>query len=256
MWYTGLSTGGVGYGFYAFSSDGLDWTRYSQTPVLMPGPYGSWDSYHLSPGPVIKEDGIYKMYYNGWEYQEGAWHIGLATSTDGINWTKYSGNPILSGGSWDLHCSAHSMVKKDGIYYMFYTGSPENYNGDIYNIGLATSTDGIVWQKYAGNPLMSQTEPWEGSGVAFPSVILNNNQFQMVYEGINQQNFAFGFAYSSNGYNWEKNTNNPFFKMNDCNQVWSKILYPSFVRTNSDFRVYYTGKDPMSGDISICLTKK
>jgi sucrose-6-phosphate hydrolase SacC (GH32 family) len=32
------------------------------------------------------------------------YQIGLATSTDGINWTRYSGNPILqpgSSGAWD-----------------------------------------------------------------------------------------------------------------------------------------------------------
>ena len=99
---------------------------------------------------------------------EGAWHIGLATSTDGINGQSIPEIQSYRGKlGFALQCFT-SMVKKDGIYYMFYTGSPENYNGDIYNIGLATSTDGIVWQKYAGNPLMSQTEPWEGSGVAFP----------------------------------------------------------------------------------------
>ena len=256
MWYTGLAANGVGYGFYAYSSDGLSWTRFSQSPVLLPGPYGSWDSYHLSPGPVIKEDGVYRMYYSGWEYAEGIWHIGVATSTDGVNWEKYLGNPLLSGGSWDLHMSAHSIVKKNGIYYMFYTGSPESYNGYIYNIGVATSVDGYVWEKYSGNPVISPTEPWEGTGVAFPSVVLNNNHFEMVYEGVKEQNPAFGFAYSSDGYSWEKELNGPFFRTADCNQVWSKILYPSYIKTNSDSRVYYTGKDPYSGDIEICVTKK
>ncbi len=255
MWYTGLTTSGVGYGFYAFSSDGLNWTRYSSTPVLFPGPYGSWDSYHLSPGPVIKEDGIYKMYYSGWQETDGIWYIGLATSSDGFNWVKYAGNPIISGGDWDYHIGAQSIIKKGATYYMFYTGSPANYGGYIYHIGVATSSDGYSWQKYSGNPVMSETEPWEGSAVAFPSVIYDNDQFQMVYEGVKQQNSAFGFAYSDDGYSWTKDSNNPFFKTEDCTNEWNKIIYPTYIKVENSRSVYYTGKDS-NGDIAICVTRK
>ncbi len=256
MWYTGLSNSGVGYGFYAYSSDGFSWTRYSQTPVLFPGPMGSWDSHHVSPGVIIKEDGIYFMYYQGWQDNEGMWSLGLATSTDGINWSKYSGNPVLYGGEWDFHLSAQSVIKKDGIYYMFYTGSPAYYGGMIYHIGVATSSDGYSWEKYSGNPVMSETEPWEGSAVAFASVVYYNNEFQMVYEGVKEENTAFGLAYSNDGYTWNKDANNPFFRTEDCNHNWLKIVYPNFLRDNIDSRVYYTGKDPYTGDISICVTRK
>ena len=36
------------------------------------------------------------MYYNGYSDEYANWHIGLATSVDGINWTKHS-QPILYG---------------------------------------------------------------------------------------------------------------------------------------------------------------
>ncbi len=256
MWYVGLSESGVGYGFYAYSSDGLSWTRYSNTPILFPGPPGNWDSWRATPGPVIKEDGVYKMYYQGWADNEGVWDIGLATSSDGVNWTKYAGNPILTGGDWDFHLCPQSIVKKDNIYYLFYTGRSDFYGGYIFQIGVATSADGITWQKYSGNPVMTNTEPWEGTGVAYPSVIYENDQFTMVYEGVKQTNTAIGFAYSSDGFAWTKNENNPFFGTEDCNNDWVKILYPSFIKDNNESRVYYTGVDPYNNDLEICLTRK
>jgi len=91
----GCPTAVLVYVYYAFSEDGLSWEKYGETPVLFPDSTYSWDSYHVSSGPVIKENGIYKMYYSGWNDQYGDWPVGLATSEDGINWTRYANNPIV-----------------------------------------------------------------------------------------------------------------------------------------------------------------
>jgi hypothetical protein len=69
------------------------------------GTEGSWD--HIlwaaeSPCSVIKFGGQYMMYYTGCEGETSSpdWdpifrRLGVATSPDGITWTKYAGNPIL-----------------------------------------------------------------------------------------------------------------------------------------------------------------
>ena len=256
MWYTGISDNGLGFILYAYSDNGLNWTKYSKTPVLFPDSSGDWDSYHVSPGPVIKEDGIYKMYYSGWKNMDGEWYVGLATSLDGINWTKYQNNPILSGSDWDLHIGAQSIIKKDNTYYMFYTGSPELYGRYIYNVGVATSKDGYNWQKYSGNPVMTKTQIWEGTGVAFPSVIYENGVFKMIYEGVKQENSALGSAYSYDGYTWEKNSKNPIFKTEDCNNNWVKIVYPFQLKCYNENRIYYTGVSPIDSDNFICIARE
>lgn len=67
--------------------------------------------------------------------------------------------PILSG-SWTGFDSRHtcdpSVIKVHGMYYMYYTGSNNDENkGNA--IGLATSVDGIVWQRAGGaGPIVTQ----------------------------------------------------------------------------------------------------
>jgi len=252
MWYTGLSYSGITYVYYAYSENGLSWTKHSETPVLFPDSTGSWDSYHISSGPVIKENGIYKMYYSGWNDQYGEWPVGLANSGDGINWTRYNRNPILTGEGWDVQIRAQSIIKKDGLYYMFFTGG----TGNNCRIGVATSSDGYNWEKYSANPILINEEPWEGNGVAFPSVIYENSLIVMVYQGILDTNTSFGYAYSTDGFHWTKNNNNPFFKTEDANQPCYKISFPYYLKTNNEYRIYYTGFDAYNSDWYICLTRK
>ncbi len=58
--------------------------------------------------------------------------IGLAGSNDMVNWTKYSGNPVITGDS-----RAPSVVKVGSTFSMAYEMDQQ--------IGYATSTDGIHW---------------------------------------------------------------------------------------------------------------
>ena len=156
MWFGGLANNAVGYIGYAESIDGISWTRPLSSPVLAPGNYGQWDDLRVATGAVIKEAGIYKMYYSGFSDQYSNWDIGLATSPDGINWTKYSGNPVIYGNSgWEFQVVATSILKIDGIYFLYYYGK----NSPEYKIGLATSTDGINWTKYQGNPILVPSSP-------------------------------------------------------------------------------------------------
>jgi len=45
---------------------------------------------------VVRDGDEYKLWYSG--YDGKTWRIGLATSRDGINWTKDHRNPVLVTG--------------------------------------------------------------------------------------------------------------------------------------------------------------
>ena len=94
MWYLNLYNSAKTNVWYAESNDGINWHNIQNTPVLLPGDSGSWDNYSVYAGAIIKEDNIFKMYYNGFQDQYGKWNIGLAVSSDGIHWEKYS-EPVL-----------------------------------------------------------------------------------------------------------------------------------------------------------------
>lgn len=234
MWYNGLSNSGVTYVFYATSTDGLNWSRYGSTPILFPGANSTWDSKHVSVGAIIKEDGQYKMYYVGWKDQYSQWGIGMATSYDGINWTKKT-NPVLTGGSWDYQMGATSIIKIGSLYYMYYSGKSSTSASS--SIGLATSFDGIQWTKHYSNPIMTGTLAWENNITTYPAVIYEDNLFKMIYQCGSTN--SFGIAYSQDGTNWIKKSDAPFYK-SDMTVHKLRIAYPMILRTNDEYRIYYT----------------
>lgn len=72
--------------------------------VITPGKVGSWDSRlggMISPAAVIRKDSRYFLYYIGADGDRstdgGPRHraLGVATSSDGINFEKYSANPVI-----------------------------------------------------------------------------------------------------------------------------------------------------------------
>ena len=222
---------------YAESNDGINWTRPYSDPVLYPGELGSWDDLSVHPGAIIYDNGEYKMFYCGWSDTEGPWHIGLATSVDGINWIKYP-NPVLyASDGWEYQLATSSVIKIEDVYYLYYTGR----NLPVLKIGLATSTDGINWTKFNGNPILSYDQLWEGTGVYYPSVYKTNNLFVMIY--MNQLGSGFGKATSTNAINWTKDVTNPFFTNEETQNDWAsyKIAYPYYLKVNNQSRVYYTG---------------
>ncbi|MHB9011513.1 MAG: glycoside hydrolase family protein [Ignavibacteriaceae bacterium] len=238
MWYLCTYNSGRGNIWYAESTDGIHWTNKTNLPVLDKSTYGSWDDYTVAPGAVIKEGNIYKMYYNGLRVPFGQSSAGLAISYDGINWQKYP-NPVLTSDSNEYHIGTQSVLKVGNVYYMYYDSSPI-YNYDRWAINLATSSDGINWQKYTGNPILISTLSWEGIGVTYPSVIYDNNQFVMIYENTTRDKY--GIAYSSDGFHWTKNQQ-PVFSKEDTNQKWSQIDYPFLIKINGEYRIYYTGNN-------------
>ncbi|MFO7445921.1 MAG: hypothetical protein R6W90_06110 [Ignavibacteriaceae bacterium] len=237
MWYLGLAGSSRSHVCYAESQDGLNWTTPVQNPVMFPGNYGSWDATAAIAGAVIKEDNVYKMYYVGWNDQYSNWHIGLATSVDGISWTKLPVPVIYGTSGWEYQIIPSTVLKIDGVYYLYYYG--RNY--PQARIGLAFSYDGINWTKYSGNPILTPTEAWEGQGVYHPSVIKEGNIFRMVYSCTPAN--AFGLATSSDGKNWIKQTSNPFFRTNDTYNQWANesIAYPFFTKVNDQYLIYYSG---------------
>jgi predicted GH43/DUF377 family glycosyl hydrolase len=146
MWYSGLTSGGIGRTGYATSPDGISWTKYASNPVLNTGPAGSWDDTRAYSPEVLYLGGVYHMWYAGLDGSN--YRIGYASSPDGISWMKYSGNPVLDLGpssTWDDHNVAWPSIVYDGsMFKMWYSGS----DGINTRVGYATSPDGMNWTKF------------------------------------------------------------------------------------------------------------
>jgi predicted GH43/DUF377 family glycosyl hydrolase len=193
MWYAGQYFNSYRYDIgYAYSADGINWTKHTN-PVLQVGISSEWDNGFLEGPSVIKEAGIYKMWYCGYDAvvdgngTDGRANLGYATSPDGINWTKYAGNPILTTGTntWDsIHVQDPHVIKEGGIYYMWYGGGASDTYYD-QQVGFATSPDGINWTKSSANPVLTRGSAgsWDAILSSFPSVINDGGIYKMWYTG-------------------------------------------------------------------------
>jgi hypothetical protein len=140
--------------------------------VLKHGPPGAWDHLFAGgsvPGSVIKKEGVYYLYYTGADGMRrdgGPRHraIGLATSLDGIRFTKHAASPVMThvpnAGEEEGANTAAVALDEEGRFVMFYGAAteidPENINADIR---VATSTDGVAFQDI-GKIVLDHREEW------------------------------------------------------------------------------------------------
>jgi len=124
----------------ARSLDGVNFTKYEANPVIAHGNPGAWDDGGCGAGGMFVADGVFYMYYAGFSTSGGPQSIGLVTSTDGLSWSRYPGNPVLSGGdpaSWDWTITSGMPLLKDGVVRMWYTGNSQD--AIAWSIGYATA---------------------------------------------------------------------------------------------------------------------
>ena len=127
---------------------GGPWTR-SAEPVLTRGAAGAWDAGGLDFPTVIPTETGYSMFYSGIESTEtsgGA--IGMATSTDGIAWTKGEGPVMEPGLCGDFDARAvhqpRVIATADNLV-MAYAGYAEPADSRAV-VGYADSLDdGATW---------------------------------------------------------------------------------------------------------------
>jgi predicted GH43/DUF377 family glycosyl hydrolase len=262
MWYEAVPAGNQSTTAYATSSDGLVWTKYAGNPVMSPSePWeGAGGTNHEdSPTAVLHEDGVYKLWYHA--ISGTTRQIGYAESTDGLNWTKYAGNPVLTpgpAGAWDADTVCEPRVIHTGNQYvMFYTHCAASHG-----IGLATSNDGKTWTKYAGNPVLTvgPSGAWDSLQVSWGEVYYDGQRFFMWYPGNNSSTtgFSLGVATSTDGKTWTRSPNNPVMtpppqplgKGDDLGVESS----PTVLRLGDTMRVYYGGfRSCCPEDTTVCL---
>ena len=125
----------------ARSQDGIHWSKLRSNPVLEPGPAGSFDENGLGEPAAWMSDGWYWLLYTGRDRAENR-RLGLARSTDGVNWRRVSDSAAFSGDQpWNSRvvCDPTVNVTPTAIRLWFGGGdiaSPdENLHGQI---GTAT----------------------------------------------------------------------------------------------------------------------
>ncbi len=249
MWYSGMDVKGnlVGIG-YATSTNGSTWVANSQ-PVLQANP-GSWEGNYISIGSVLWNGSIFTMYYRGVGGQAGSAEangaVGIATSSDGVTWTRYAGNPVMRASSSvdSQFLSTPYVIQTGSTYQMWYTCRNPLLTHDA--ICHATSTDGKSWSKDS-LPILTSGSGWDSGDVYSPSVIFDGTTYGMWYSSMNQTGLGprIGFASSKDGVTWTKNVNNPILSWGPATWDDGGVENQCVIQYNNGYILYYDG-DGMS----------
>jgi predicted GH43/DUF377 family glycosyl hydrolase len=172
MWYGGIGSSGDWKIGYATASNPLGpWTKYVSNPVLSASV--AWEGSMVHFPAVLKlDDGTYRMMYGGHDFL-GYSAIGTATSDDGITWTKYGSNPVISasGSGWMASSTfgSRTFVFSGGIYHLYFAAKPAAHLWS--KIGYASSPDGEVWTLGSNNPVLEPSRAWEDREVEHPAML-------------------------------------------------------------------------------------
>ena len=214
------------------------WMDYQYNPLIeSSGNY--YDYYAVSMPQVLYDGGIYKMWYLGTAAAAKTYVI-YAESQDGINWIHPINHPVLypgNNGEWDSwSVQATSVFKEDNTYKMLYCGYSDQY--DIWNVGFATSSDGINWQKHP-DPLLYGTSGWEHQ-VAASSLIKKNDTYYLYYTGRNIPNYQIGVAISIDGINFTRYSENPIL-ISETSWEQNCVGSPTVFEENGLLKMLYMG---------------
>lgn len=209
-------------------------------PVLTRGARGEFDAVDALNPSVVERDGLYFNFYSGWEGR--TWRTGLATSPDGVNWTKHG--PVLapdpSGWEGDYIAANGSALRVGGEFlYWYQAGKPPR-------IGLARSPDGRNWSKHPGPVLgLGPRGAWDERGAADPYVVRFGDGFYMFYLGEDRaRRQRLGVAHSVDGVRWWKHRRNPILELGEPGAFDEVGLgEPAVWASHGWYWMLYTGRD-------------
>ena len=220
---------------------------------------------------IIKDNVNYKLYYAGNDFAS----INLATSADGITWTPYSGNPIISDALQQEHADVHfysagftganSGTNPSALtmYYRMWYQGPSGHS--IAGWRYAESPNGISWYNHIavnqfGTPVLDinisaqygiadavYTPGASNTGTDWTFRIYVNAQYAVSPYSSNELVIM---AFSADGYNWtgydptSAGYATPVFAPTldgtsfDCDHIgWFKVIKNS----PTDWKAFYSG---------------
>lgn len=193
----------VAIGVASSLNDGETFSKLGDGPVLSYTP----DEPFILSGPKIRRFcGSWQLYYiagrrwitTGTARPEPVYRIRMATSDDGVNWTK-AGRDLIPAKLDDDECQASpDVLFRNGRYHMFFcyrhgTGYKGPERG--YRIGYATSEDCRMWERkdqHAGIDVSASG--WDSEMVSYPHVFELDGKIWMLYLGNDFGRHGFGLA--------------------------------------------------------------
>lgn len=143
----------------------------------------------------------YNPYYGFWDYM----HWGHAVSEDMLHW-EYLPIALAPSEKYDDHmrggCFSGSAIEHDGKLFLMFTGTTKDGKGFEQTQCVAYSEDGIHFEKYEGNPVLTPPEGVPTHQFRDPKVWKHGDMYYMVC-GASKNGRAQALLYrSSDMFHW------------------------------------------------------
>jgi predicted GH43/DUF377 family glycosyl hydrolase len=239
LWYEAVAANMLTTVGYATSTDGVTWTKVG---VVM-SPSATWEGNEVSPNSIVVDGSTLRLYYHAGGSQLVNRRIGVATSTDGMTWTK-APDPVLdlgaSGAFDDNQVAEPRVVRVGATWRMYYTG--RNTATNKTSLGLATSSDGMTFTKQS-SPVLAADRWGNFWGGAF---IVDRGHWHL-WRGYSPDSYVTSYlvyASSDDGLAWTDGPSNPVLRQNPDSTAADYGLVGDSVSGYVDgasYRVMYTG---------------
>ena len=187
----------------ARSDDGGDtFTRIGRGPVL---PYSPDEPFVLSGPKIRRFDGRWQLFYiagRKWKRVDGrpepVYKIRMASSDDGLHWTRAGKDLIPSRIEEDEAQASPDVFHANGKYHMFFCYRySSHFRGREkgYRIGYASSTDLVDWQRDDARAGIDVSDTgWDSEMISYPHVFALDGKVYMAYLGNEVGRHGFGLA--------------------------------------------------------------
>jgi predicted GH43/DUF377 family glycosyl hydrolase len=116
--------------------------------------------------------------------------------------------PVGPRGSFDEGGTADPyVIRASDQFYLFYLGQDRARR---QRLGIARSSDGVVWEKLRTNPVLELGEPgaFDENGLGEPAVWTSGGSWWMLYTGrSHSEQRRVGLAGSADGVHWQREPN-------------------------------------------------
>lgn len=182
--------------------------------------------------------------------------MGLTKPTEALSeipWTptlvRSEANPVLTGDeSWDSEgVILSSVVQTEAGWTMVVAGTPE----EDYQVGAATSADGLVWTPVPGNPVLPATgEGWNAAATNSPVVLNEEGTLRVWYTGRSTDDIlSLGLASSTDGLSFVDAPENPVFSPDPVSSAWegNGVAHPSILNRDGLYELWYSTDEHLIG---------
>lgn len=228
----------------------------AEKPILALGGTGTFDEFGVYPVSVIRHGAQVMAYYGGWTRCESipfTVSIGMAVShDDGSTFVRAGNGPLLTSNMVDPFVLSGPKVRIfNGKWYLWYVAGTKWQMHDgrveaVYKIRVATSSDGVHWDRTGRNCISDKLELDECQ--ASPDVFFYKNQYHMFFcykHGVNFRNnargYRIGYAVSDDLENWVRHDDMAGIDISPTGWDDESIAYPHVFELDGHVYMLYIG---------------